>query len=281
MSEHAQTNRAWWDERVSLHADSAFYDVKAFKDGDLTLMDLERSELGDVAGRSLLHLQCHFGLDTLSWARLGAQVTGVDFSEEGIALARSLSEDLGIEAAFVCSDVYELPAMLSGEFDIVFTSYGVLCWLPDLVRWAEAIAHFLAPGGTFYIAETHPFALVFYDEEDAEDLQVHYPYFQGPEPMRFEDAGSYAEPMAESTHRVTYEWTHTLGDVVNALISAGLQIEFLHEFPYACCRMLPFMEQDEDGWWRLTPPDGSAWAGDGVPLTFSLKARKGQDGGDG
>lgn len=280
MSKHLDTNQAWWDERVSLHAGSAFYDVQAFKDGELTLMDLERRELGDVAGKSLLHLQCHFGLDTLSWARLGAEVTGVDFSAEGIALARSLSAELSIPATFVRSDIYDLPRVLSGPFDIVFTSYGVLCWLPDLVGWAEVIAHFLAPGGTFYIAETHPFALVFYDEEDAGDLQVHYPYFHGPGPMRFEVAGSYAEPEAEATNRVTYEWTHTLGGIVNALISTGLEIQFLHEFPHACYEMLPFMEQDADGWWRLTPPDGSTWAQDAIPLTFSLRARKRQDGGD-
>ncbi len=278
MNEHAETNRAWWDEKVSLHARSAFYDMRAFKDGELTLRDLERSELGDVVGKSLLHLQCHFGLDTLFWARLGAEVTGVDFSEEGIALARSLSEELGIEASFVCSDVYDLPRILADQFDIVFTSYGVLCWLPDLMRWAEVIAHYLTPGGTFYIAETHPFALAFYDGEDAEALRVHYPYFHSPEPMRFEDEGSYAEPEAEVSHRVTYEWAHSLGDVVNALISAGLQIQFLHEFPRACYRMFPSMEEDGDGWWCLTTADGSISTEDPIPLTFSLKATRRQDG---
>jgi SAM-dependent methyltransferase len=268
MQEYLDTNRAWWNERVPVHARSSFYDVQNFRDGGLTLMPLERRELGDVEGRSLLHLQCHFGLDTLSWARLGARVTGVDFSEKGIALARSLSAELGIEATFIHSDVYELPDMLSGKFDIVFTSYGVLTWLPDLRRWAKVIAHFLRPGGIFYIAEIHPFAWIFYDEEDAEELKVFYPYFHAAEPLRFEEEGSYAAPGAEVVHTVTYEWVHSLGDVVNSLISAGLRIEFLHEFPYACYEMFPFLVQDEQGWWRLRESDGA------IPMTFSLKATK-------
>lgn len=265
MNEYRETNQAWWNERVSAHAESPFYDLEAFKAGGLALSDLEREELGDVEGKSLLHLQCHFGLDTLSWARLGAEVTGADFSEEGIALAESLSEELGIEASFVCSDIYSLPQVLSGQFDIVYTSYGVLCWLQDLVRWGEVIAHFLKPGGVFYIAESHPFAHVFYDEEDADGLEVHYPYFHHEEPFRFESDGSYATGK-KCKHRVTYEWSHSLGDIVNALVSAGLEIAFLHEFPYARYQMFPFLVEDEDGWWRLEEKDGF------IPMTFSLKA---------
>jgi SAM-dependent methyltransferase len=266
MNEYLETNRKRWDELAPLHAQSGFYDVQGLRDGGLTLMPLEQEELGDVAGRSLLHLQCHFGLDTLSWARLGAQVTGVDFSEQAITLARSLSAELGIAADFVHSDVYDLPSVLNGRFDIVYTSYGVLCWLPDLPRWARVIAHFLRPGGTFYIAEIHPFAYVFHDEEDAEDLKVFYPYFHSAEPLRFQEQGSYAAPGADVLHTVTYEWQHSLGDVVNSLISAGLRIEFLHEFSYACFKMFPFLEQDADGWWRLDQEYGS------IPMTFSLKA---------
>jgi len=267
MNEHLETNRTWWNERVPLHADSSFYDVEGFRDGDLTLMPLERRELGDVTGRSLLHLQCHFGLDTLSWARLGARVTGVDFSEEGIATARSLRDELRIEATFICSDIYELPEVLDDRFDIVYTSYGVLTWLPDLTRWAEVIAHFLKPGGTFYIAEIHPFASVFYDGPDAEDLHVHYPYFHDPDPLRFECDGSYASAAA-CTNRVTYEWAHSLGEVVDALIASGLQIAFLHEFPFACYQVFPFLEKDEEGWWRWESSEGS------IPMTFSLKATR-------
>ncbi|MGD1996736.1 MAG: class I SAM-dependent methyltransferase [Anaerolineae bacterium] len=268
MNEYLKANRAHWDELVAIHANSTFYDLEGFKAGKLSLKSLELEELGDVAGKSLLHLQCHFGMDTLSWARLGAEVTGVDFSDQAISLARSLSEELGIEASFVYSDIYELPDVLSGLFDIVYTSYGVLAWLPDLGRWAEVIAHFLKPGGTFYIAEIHPFASVFCDEEDVTDLSVSYPYFASAEPVRFEVEGSYADPAAKVAQSVTYEWFHPLAEVINSLTSVGLRIEFLHEFPYSSYQMFPFLERDDDGWWRLDPQYGS------IPLTFSLKALK-------
>jgi SAM-dependent methyltransferase len=268
LNELTEANRERWDELTHVHARSAFYDVAGFKAGRLTLTAIEREELGDVSGRSLLHLQCHFGLDTLSWARLGARVTGVDFSKDAIALARSLSEELGIQARFICADVYDLPDVLSDRFDVVFTSFGVLAWLPDLPRWAAVIAHFLRPGGTFYMAEIHPFAMVFDDEEGVTDLRVAYPYFHLPEPTRFEVENTYADPEAKLTHTVAYEWSHSLADVVNALIGAGLCIEFLHEFPWSTYQTFPFLQRGVDGLWRLAeqqPP---------IPLTFSLRASK-------
>jgi SAM-dependent methyltransferase len=269
MDEYTRANQAHWDELVAVHARSAFYDLAGFRAGRLSLMPLERQELGQVADRSLLHLQCHFGMDTLSWARLGAQVTGADYSEQAIALARSLSAELDIPAHFVCSDLYQLPQVLSGQFDIVFTSYGVLAWLPDLPRWGQIVAHFLKPGGIFYMAEIHPFAGVFGDEaQDAGDLRPHYSYFHSPEPMEFEIQGSYADPDAQLTGPVVYEWFHGLGDVVNALVAAGLRIDFVREFPFCCFRMFPFMERDEDGWWRLAGRDGL------IPMTFSLQASR-------
>ncbi len=143
MDEYLKKNKELWNELTAIHAGSEFYDVDGFKRGKCSLSSIELEELGDVSGKSLLHLQCHFGLDTLSWARLGARVTGVDFSDKAIDLARSLSRDLKIEADFVQSDIYDLPDNLDGEFDIVFTSGGVLPWLPDLKRWAEIITHFL------------------------------------------------------------------------------------------------------------------------------------------
>lgn len=272
MNEYMNANREHWNELVPIHEKSDMYDVEGFKAGESSLKSIELDELGDVEGKSLLHLQCHFGKDTLSWARLGAKVTGVDFSEEGIALARSLSEDIGVEANFVVSNVYDLPdALDAGEkFDIVFTSYGVLCWLPDLTRWGQIVAHFLKPGGTFYIAEFHPFGMVFYDGDDATGLSVHYPYFYASEPMKFEPDGygSYADRSATVT-TPEFEWNHGLGDVLNALISAGLKIEFLHEFPYSCYQYLPsLMEKCDDGYWRLKDK------GETVPLMYSIKATK-------
>ena len=267
MDEYVESNRRLWDRWASLHFESrsGTYDLAPFRAGELTLGRIELEELGDVSGKRLLHLQCHFGLDTLSWARLGAEVTGVDFSERAIELARSLSSELDIPARFVRSDVYDLPRVLDERYDIVFTSGGVLYWLPDLERWGRVISGFLRPGGTFYIVEIHPFTQVF-ENEGVTDLRVEYPYFQGPEPLRFETRGSYAVPDHEF-RSVEYGWTHPIGEVVTSLIDAGLRIEYLHEFPYTAWRMFPFMVQDGEGRWRLE-------RGDLIPLLFSLRATK-------
>lgn len=265
MDKYLKNNEDLWNELTPIHERSEFYDVEGFKKSKCTLHSIELEEIGDVTGKSLLHLQCHFGLDTLSWGRRGAKVTGIDFSEEAIALAHRLSEETSIEADFICSDIYAMPDALKGQFDIVFTSAGVLCWLSDLERWAEIIFHFLKPGGFFYIREYHPMIWVFDDSANTTELKVHYSYFHNPEPVKWEPQGDYADPDAVVTHG-SYEWTHSLGDVINALISAGLKIDFLHEFPVIGWRHCPLMKQDRDGWWRLE--------GDKLPLTFSLKATK-------
>jgi len=266
MSGYEQADQANWNMLAPLHAASAYYDVEGFKAGRNSLLAVEREEVGDVAGKSLLHLQCHFGMDTLSWARLGAEVTGVDYAEKAIELARELSQEVGLEARWVWASIYDLPERLSGSFDIVFTSYGVLCWLPDLARWGKVIAHFLKPGGFFYIVDGHPMANIYYDEKDATRLEVAYPYFEQATPEAYVTDGSYA---TDAKVRYTeYEWPHSLSEIVNAVAGAGLRLEFLHEFPYAAYRCLPFMEQGADGWWRLTEHQES------VPLLFSLKASK-------
>ncbi len=263
-----EANRRSWDARTPTHFGSRFYDVDGFRAGASSLRSIETDEMGDVDGKSLLHLQCHFGMDTMSWARLGAAATGVDFSEEAIARARSLSEDLGIDAEFVVSNVYDLPDVLEGRFDVVFTSYGVLTWLPDLERWAEVIAHFLEPGGFLYIVDAHPFGSVFYDEEDAVDLRPFYPYSsRRAGPIAVEPEPTYTDGSDEE-YGPTFQWGHSVGDILNSLISAGLVIEFFHEFHTSAYQALPMMEQGEDGWWRL--PEG----GESVPFLFSLKATK-------
>lgn len=259
-----ETNRRQWDERTAIHVPSAFYDVEGFRQGRSTLKPVELAELGDVADKRLLHLQCHFGLDTLSWARRGAKATGLDFSEEAIAVARRLADEVGLDADFVCSDIYELPSNLDGVFDIVFTSYGVLAWLPDLKGWAEVIAHFLDERGVFYIVENHPVGWMC-DEQDGK-LVVIDPYFDVG-PVEVAARGTYAEPEAMLSNATSYQWQHSLSDVINALIGVGLQIEFLHEFPFTTWQRLPSMVRGEDGWWRI--PDRND-----LPLLFSLRARK-------
>ena len=161
MDERLRVNRDNWNERTPVHAGSDSYDLAGFKAGRITLTDVERREVGDVSGKTLLHLQCHFGLDTMSWARLGAKATGVDFSDDAITLASALNEELELGARFIRSNVYDLPNALDEQFDVVFTSYGVLNWLPDIAGWAEVVSNHLKPAGVFYIVEFHPFAAVF------------------------------------------------------------------------------------------------------------------------
>jgi SAM-dependent methyltransferase len=267
MDEYVSRNLKHWNEVTPIHEKSKLYDVEGFKRGGSRLSPLEREEVGDVAGKNLLHLQCHFGLDTMSWARLGAKVTGVDFSDKAIDLARSLSQELGIDVDFICSDIFDLPEVLKKKFDIVFSSNGVLCWLPDLSAWANIIARFLKPEGFFYIVESHPVADVFENERDTKELKARHSYFYSPQPAKWIPEGTYADKEAKVTNP-TYEWTHPLSDIVNSLISAGLRIDFLHEFPYLNWDFFPFMEKDKDGWWRFKERKET------IPLMFSLKATK-------
>jgi SAM-dependent methyltransferase len=269
MNEHMETNRRHWDECVPIHVASEMYDVASFKAGKSKLKPIELAELGDVRGKTLLHLQCHFGLDTLSWARHeGAIVTGIDYSGPAIAAARALAAECGIDARFIVTPIYDLPDVLDGQFDIVFTSYGALNWLPDIDRWAQVAAHFVKPGGTFYVAEFHPIVSIFDDAPGVTDLRVLYPYFQAEEPLRWDDDGTYADMTAKLQHRTTYEWPHPTSEVLTALIDAGLRIEFFHEFPITCHEQLPIMEPIDDKMSRLSKHDGS------LPLMYSIKATK-------
>jgi len=269
MDRFRLANREMWDRLTPIHAASDFYDMEAFLRGDCTLQTVEVEEVGDVDGKSLLHLQCHFGQDTLSWARRGANVVGTDFSEPAITLARSLADELKLDARFICCDLYDLPRHLDGEYDIVFTSAGVLCWLPDLTRWAGVITHFLRPGGIFYIREFHPMAGVFDDDPPVTEPRFRYPYFPSKEPLAFDDAGSYADPEAP-IRAVSYEWPHSLGEIITTLATAGLRIEYLHEFPFSGYQSHPFLTRGQDGLWRYEEGQAS------LPLSFSIRAVKPQ-----
>ena len=264
MDERLLVNRTNWNERTPVHAASAFYDVEGFRAGQRTLREIELREVGPVWGMSLLHLQCHFGLDTMSWVRQGAKATGVDFSDAAIDLARSLNDELGLAARFICSNVYDLPKVLDERFDIVFTSYGLLAWLPDLDGWAEVIDNHLKPGGVFYIVEFHPFMCILEPSESGEMDTAHgylheELFFEGSEP-------SYAG--SETIESPCYEWPHSLGEIVSALTGAGLRIEFLHEFTFCGYRAFPNMELGQDGWWRFEKHN------DSIPQMFSIRAAK-------
>ncbi|RMF81419.1 MAG: class I SAM-dependent methyltransferase [Chloroflexi bacterium] len=269
MDEYREDNRALWNQWAQIHPQTDFYDMQSLRDGGIALHSIEREEVGDVRGKSMLHLQCHFGRDTLSWVRLGAEVTGVDFSGEAIAMARKFSAELGIPATFIESDLYAVPDVIDKQFDIVFTSYGVLYWLPDMTRWAQVVAHCLKPGGTFYIIEYHPITDIFDDDPDVKALDIRFPYFQDDdEPHTFEATDSYADRDAKIEPQRYHLWSHTLGDIVTALLNAGLRLEYLHEFPFTTYQQLGMLLHGDDGYWRF-PNNAQP-----IPLMFSIRATK-------
>ncbi|MFX0074030.1 MAG: class I SAM-dependent methyltransferase [Candidatus Hermodarchaeota archaeon] len=266
-----EANKELWDEFAKMHYEneSEGYDVKSFLEGQTTLKSYELREMGEVKGKTLLHLQCHFGLDTLSWAREGAIVTGIDISSDGIRIAKKLARRAKLEATFIESNLYDLPQKLNGAFDIVYTSIGVLCWLNDLQKWAQIIAHFLKPGGIFYIAEIHPFSMVFDNEtEDIKELQVYFDYFYDPNPLEFTADGSYASGEVKMEPKKEYEWAHSMSDIINSLIQAGLRIEFLNEYPFTIWKHFSFSERGPDGYYYLKDQKAE------IPLLFTLKAVK-------
>lgn len=254
--DYLKINKESWNKRTEVHVTSEFYDVEGFLKGNTSLQEIELTELGPVDGKSLLHLQCHFGLDTLSWARLGANVTGVDLSSTAIEKARSLAVETGQDAEFICSDLYSFGEAYNEQYDIVFTSYGALCWLPDINQWAEVVAKNLKPGGTFYMAEFHP----------VYDIFAGYSYFHKAEPD-VDEEGTYTEnDTGEETTNLT--WAHPLGDVINALLKVGLQITQLNEYPYSPYNCFENMIEQEQGKFCLQHK------GQNIPLVYSLKATK-------
>lgn len=271
MDDYTKYNLDWWNEASQVHAQGEGYLMKEFKQGLNKLHLLDREEVGVVTGKKLLHLQCHFGMDTLSWARLGAQVTGVDFADKAIAIAKDLSQELHLDATFICSDIYHVQDILNaaGQFDIVYTSYGAICWLPDLQPWGQIIAHYLKPDGFFYIAEGHPFMWAIDERAPEPDLKVGYPYFSR-EPIRDEEPGTYAEKEARLEHTTTYAWNHTLSEIFGSLLSAGLTIDFFHEHPFCAWECLPDMEEGPDRFMRFKDEKKREM----LPLMFSLKATK-------
>jgi SAM-dependent methyltransferase len=256
-------NRAFWDERVPIHTASEFYDVEAFRAGRDTLRPFEFDEVGDVSGKTLVHLQCHFGLDTLSWARHGARVSGLDFSEPAVEFARGLASDIGVEADFVASDVYDAAEALEGRrFDIVYTGLGAINWLPDIRRWGELVASLVQPGGFAYVSEFHPFQWVFGDD----DLTVEQDYFHTRH--EFDDPGTYADLDASTEHNRTEEWQHPLSDVVGSLLDGGLVLEQMREHDYTLFPRWPFLVKTGHDTYRL--PEGMP----SLPLMVSLRARR-------
>lgn len=268
---YLESNRILWNTWTQNDLDSDHHrDVATVRAGGLTVRSIEREALGDVRGRSLLHLQCNMGSDTLSWARLGAHVTGVDIADAAIAQARALAAETGLPARFLRSDLYALPDVLDEQFDIVIASYGALCWLPDLTRWAEISARYLRPGGTFLLVEMHPCAMMLETtSEDGRSVRVNSSYFHAAEPMA-EDARGLPADAAANAPKSVYIWHYSLGEVVSALIQAGLCIESLREFPLAHYQQFPCLVRGDDGWWRWPSAENT------LPMLFSVTATKPQ-----
>jgi SAM-dependent methyltransferase len=268
-SDFLAANRHNWDERVPIHRRdrSGFYAVERFLAGEKRLHAIEIGELGDVAGKRVIHLQCHFGLDTLILARHGAIVTGLDFSPAAIAEARLLATRTGLAAEFVCADVYEARRAIAADFDIAYVTWGTICWLPDVLGWARTIASLLTPGGYLYFADAHPNMLIL---EERDGRLVHEFAIDTPvdRPLVFDATQSYSEDPTQLAATRTYEWIHSLSRVVGALLSAGLTLDFLHEHsglpwpPFAMC------VRHEDRLWHL--PDGIP----AFPLSYSLRATR-------
>lgn len=260
--DYAKINKKWWNAVTPIHARSKLYDLPKFKKGKTSLQSIELAELGNVRGKSLLHLMCHFGMDTLSWGRMGAKVTGVDISDHAVELAKKLSEEINVPATFITSDVYKLHKVLDKKFDIVFCSYGALCWLKDIKKWAKIVSSYLKKGGIFYIAELHPFTTLF-----SSDFKFDFKYFDKG-PYEDDSEGTYTDwnaPIKGST----YVWSYTISDLINALIQAGLKIEFVHEFPHTMYDQFPgLMKKNKKGQYVLKDNEIE------IPLLFSLKASK-------
>jgi SAM-dependent methyltransferase len=263
-------NRANWDERVAIHLGPRGYDLTDLREGHGKLDAVAERELPDVSGKRALHLQCHIGCDTLSLAQRGAEAVGLDFSAPAITAAKRLSAELGLasRARFVQADLYDAPIAVPEPrgFDLVYVTWGAICWLPDIRRWAEIVAQFLKPGGSIYMAESHPVAQVFDDRSRLSDGRPGYyvPYFlQGP--LIEDDPRDYADEMAVMKNATQYVFMHPLGSVVTALIEAGLTLNWLHEHDAITWRMFDHLVKGSDCLYRW--PD-KPW----LPLAFSLLA---------
>ncbi len=270
--EHREVNRAMWDERAPAHAASPDYAVTELLADTRWLSDVVRFDvprLGNVTGLRGVHLQCHIGTDTISLARLGARMTGLDFSPAALAIARTIADSAGLDVDYVESDVYSAPEALGeNTFDLVYTGIGALVWLPDVRRWAQVVARLLRPGGRLFLREGHP-VLWAVDEQRADAITLGYPYFEHAEPLRFDSPDTYVETDAVFAHTQSREWNHGLGEIVTAILDAGLQLTMLVEHDSVPWNALyERMRRDDDGEWRLVEN------GERLPLSYTLQAVK-------
>ncbi|MFT2009506.1 class I SAM-dependent methyltransferase [Pontibacter sp. 13R65] len=259
---YIEKNRESWNSSTDYHVKSDFYDMDGFLKGNSSLNSIELNLLGDIAGKSVLHLQCHFGQDSISLARMGANVTGVDLSDRAIAKAKEIATQTGARAEFICCDLYDLPHHLHQQFDIVFTSYGTIGWLPDLEKWGQLISAFLKPGGKFVFVEFHPVVWMF----DKDFNKIGYSYFNTGAIVETE-AGTYADreaPIAQES----VSWNHSLGEVLHGLLHNGLQLQSFQEFDYSPYNCFNETEEFEPKKFRIKHLQNK------IPMLYALVATK-------
>ena len=260
--DYQEINRNNWNKRVAIHWESAFYNNEAFINGANPLNEIELKLLGDVTGKSILHLQCHFGQDTIALSRMGATATGIDLSDQSIVKAKELAAICGTATQFVTSDVYDLPNNLNGQFDIVFTSYGTIGWLPDLARWASVINHFLKPGGRFVMADFHPVVWMM----DDDFTKIEYRYFNS-EAIVEQEATTYGDTSAE-LNATSVGWNHGLAEIVSSLLDQKLQLSHLKEFDYSPYDCFKHTEKIAERKYRIKH------LGDKIPMVYAIVAEK-------
>lgn len=261
-NDYIQKNKDSWNKRTPEHIKSSFYDVEGFLSGKSSLKNIELELLGQVSGKKILHLQCHFGQDSLSLSRMGAKVTGVDFSEKAIEQAQLLNQNLNLDAKFICCDVYDLPNHLDDQFDIVYTTYGVIGWLPNLNKWASVISRFLKPNGKLIFVEFHPVVWMY----DNDFSKVSYSYFKT-EPIIEHETGTYTDRSAPIEH-TDITWNHSLSEVLNSLIQNGLKIENFNEYNYSPYNCFNHTEKLEEDYFIIKH------LGENIPMVYSLIANK-------
>ncbi|MBK8371559.1 MAG: class I SAM-dependent methyltransferase [Saprospiraceae bacterium] len=262
QSDYLDTNQNVWNQRATAHFTSEFYDVEGFLNGKTMLNEIELELLGDIQNKSILHLQCHFGLDSLSLARMGANVTGVDFSDKAIQQAKELNELTGENVCFIQSDIFSLPDHLDQKFDIVFTSYGTIGWLPDLKKWAAVISFYLNPGGRFIFAEFHPFVHMLDDEYK----KLEFSYFNT-KALMFDEEFTYTGNKLKEKQSY-YWWNHSLEEVINSLLISGLSLSLFKEYDYSPFNCFPNLKEVSPGKFLFTSFDNK------IPILFSLVAEK-------
>ena len=262
QEDYIKVNKQTWNNKVDVHIASDFYENESFLNGKSTLNSIELNLLGDVSNKKILHLQCHFGQDTISLSRLGAKAIGVDLSDKAIERAKEFNTKLELDAKFICCDVYDISNHLNEKFDVIFTSYGTIGWLPDLDKWAKVISDFLKPGGKFVMADFHP-VVWMYDDDFKE---VFYNYFNT-DPIFEEGSGTYAEKESEIENK-TISWNHPISEILNALISNNLELNQFNEFDYSPYNCFNETEESEPGKFRIKT------FGNKIPIVYSILATK-------